>query len=151
MCGTLGGMGSKQPALGNGSLQWNASRWFGSLAGATLWLLAGGLAFLGISAPVAVTWLICFLAVNAVGLALWLRRDALRPYWAFQILLASATISAVVAIATLDVCNPRGGPVAAGWPAYLATGVFPALMGLLAIRERWSRKASGVAAGSKSG
>jgi hypothetical protein len=99
-------MTSNEPVKGAGCFQWSAGGWFGSQLGSTCWMLVGGV-WLAVLAPlIGVIWLVCFAVANAVGTALWLRRDRLRPYPAIQILFLVIAICGLLAVGTFDVLRP---------------------------------------------
>jgi hypothetical protein len=97
---------AKQPINGPGCFQWNAGGWFGGQIGSTLWMLVGGVPLAIYSATIGITWLTCFAVANAAGTCLWMSRDRLRPYPAYQLLLLIIAVSGLVALFTFDVLRP---------------------------------------------
>jgi hypothetical protein len=94
---------------GPGAFQWNAGGWFGSQVGGTAWLLSGV-----IQPPAPVpwlrgAWLAAFLLANAVGLALWWRRDRLAPFPATLALLATCGLAGTLALAATAAVAPPVG------------------------------------------
>src|SRR5215470_9138380 len=122
-------MPADSPMTSPGYFRWTAGGWFGSQIGGTSWLLVGA-AVLAPRAPVvAVIWLACYAAANAVGLGLWRRRTRVRPHTTFQVLLLACGISGLLAWLTLDVLRPKI-VVLVGWPrhGYRWLLIIPALM-----------------------
>ncbi len=151
-------MTPKVAMTGPGCFQWNKGGWIGSQVGSTCWLLVGA-AVLAVQAPIiAVIWLVCFSIVNAIGTWLWLRRDRVPPYSAFQVLLAILGIMGLLALVSFDVLRPDGaripmtgndslwtlsplirGDQRAGYQ-FFVVGV-PAMMAYTALMEHFARRA----------
>jgi hypothetical protein len=123
-----------------GAFQWSRGGWFGGQLGATLWLVLLGVALLARSQPVGIVLVVLGLVPNAVGLALWRRRDTLPPYPAVQILLAVCGVSAGLAL--LGVALAGLPPSSAGPPSAWLLLMYPGLMAFLHLRERAARRAS---------
>ena len=51
---------------------------------------------------------LCFTFANVVGTCLWRRRDRLRPYRAFQLLILALGVSGVLTMFSIDVLRPPG-------------------------------------------
>ncbi len=97
------------PRPGDGQLQWNAGAWFGGQFGCTAWLLPGAVLLAGQAPRLAMAWLGCWLVPNALGLALWLRRDRIRPYPAFLLLLTVAGLGSGIALLSVRLGAPAIG------------------------------------------
>jgi hypothetical protein len=130
-------------ASGAGAFQWNAGGWFGSQVGGTLWMLVGAAVLLPRAPAAALVWLGSFTAANALGLALWARRDRLRPYPALQLLLAALAVLSAGNMIVADLAGQLPSLAGGGgqWSnpraaAYGALLVFPALMLLFWLKER---------------
>lgn len=142
-------MATKTPMQGPGSFQWNAGAWFGGQLGGTAWMLAGAAALAPRAPTVAVAWAAGFVVANAVGAALWSRRDRLMPYPAIQAMLATCGVVGASALAFLHLLHP--GLVVDRRPWYgisddplAAPGLLlliAALMAWLHVMERAGRKA----------
>ena len=95
--------------LGQGHFQWTAGAWFGAQLGSTLYLVILG-ALMSLRSPgLGLLVVLCGLAPNLFGLALWKRRRELSPYSALQSLLcavAVATTIAVTCVTLLGVGHP---------------------------------------------
>jgi hypothetical protein len=99
-------MASRRPMPGPGCYQWNRAAWFGGQIGTTAWLLVGSAVLAREAREVAVVWLACFLAANAVGSSLWSRRRRLRPFPAIQIGFLVCGLSGVLALVSLHILRP---------------------------------------------
>ncbi len=95
---------------------WNAGGWFGSQLGGTLWMFISAGVLGPEHARSAVVVLVCGLASNVVGLALWGQRSRLDPYRALQILVATIVLFGFLATRWLDlhgefeILDPRVSP-----------------------------------------
>lgn len=150
-------MSTKDPRPGPGQFQWNAGGWFGGQLGCTLWILVGAATLVLESPGVAAWWALCFAAANAVGLAMWRRRDRLRPFPAIQGLIAACGLAGLLAVAALHAFGPDSAKLGVSWRdgrlvreavpggsllsiyAILLLGV-PAMMAWFAVMERAGRR-----------
>jgi hypothetical protein len=94
---------------GPGYFRWNTGGWFGSQFGGTAWMLVGAVVLARQAPDVAFIWLACFAIANAIGWALWRRRDQLRPYPAIQALIAMCGGIGVIALALKHLLRPGLG------------------------------------------
>ncbi len=86
-----------QGKIGRGAFQWNRGGWFGGQFGSTAWMIVLGIVLLTQSRP-AGAWVLLFAAgANAVGFALWNRRESVAPFPAIQILMATCGLCAAAA------------------------------------------------------
>lgn len=99
-------MVSNEAVAATGHFRWDAGGWFGSQLGGTAWMLVGAAVLAPRAADVAVVWLACFAAPNAIGCRLWRRRFRLGPYPATQALLLTCVMSGLLALAALHVMRP---------------------------------------------
>ena len=123
---------------GPGQFLWNLSGWFGGQIGATLWLILLGCLLLAQGELVGAVAVALGLLSNGVGLLLWRRRQTMSPYWALQVLLGVAGLSAAVSLAAISVAGSSFDASSAFW--YLLA--CPALMLALHLQERAARKAA---------
>ncbi|MBT8486822.1 MAG: hypothetical protein KJO43_14675 [Phycisphaerae bacterium] len=134
------------------ALTWSPGAWFGAQLGGSAWMfVAAGILFFD-TPWVGGVHLACFLAVNFVGLMLWRRRGRMGVYPAFQILLLTLLVGAVVAIGVTDFAGRlsrlwvTGRPdldawfAARRWAAYAPLLIIVALMGFFAWRHQSSRQ-----------
>ncbi|HXH02231.1 MAG TPA: hypothetical protein VNN09_02815 [Candidatus Competibacteraceae bacterium] len=77
-------MVTTQSRLGPGRFQWNTAGWFGSQLGSTVWLLGAALTMLPEHTEAGIVAFFCFFIPNIFGLMLYLRRNRIAPYAAFQ-------------------------------------------------------------------
>ena len=85
--------------VGRGQFQWNRGGWFGSIAGATIWLMLLGCLLMAHGRMVGVAALVLGLLPNGIGLFLWQRRNTMAPYPALQVVLGG---SGAVRVGCLD-------------------------------------------------
>ena len=124
--------------------QWSAGAWFGSLFGATIWMLLGAIyIFLFLSQQVGLVWLAGFLLCVAVIVYLWTQRTQTRAYVAYQVSLFVIAGVAFICILTAHVAghlprlvwNNPNAPLG----AYFAWLTYPFLMLRFYVRERSAR------------
>lgn len=113
------------PRQGPGRFQWNTWAWFGAQVGSTLWMLILGIMYCFKDLTIAGIVLGCFLAANAIGLGMWLRRDQLLPYPAIQVLILVIGLATAAIFITLDFF---GILVGFGTHPYLLLVLFPGLL-----------------------
>jgi hypothetical protein len=94
---------------GPGAFQWNGGGWFGSQIGGTAWLLTGVIQPPAPGPWLRLAWLGAFLGANAVGLALWWRRDRLLPFPAMLGLLATCGVAGALALVSTAAVAPAVG------------------------------------------
>jgi hypothetical protein len=124
------------------AFQWNAGTWLGAQLGGTGWLLGGALYMLLAAPEVSAIWFTGFVILNAIGWALWRRRDRLRAHTAVQLLFAAIGIVGVVAWTALLQLRPDI-PRRELWPTnYWPLAIIPAMMLWFAIREHLSQRAT---------
>jgi hypothetical protein len=105
-------MADKVPLTGPGSFRWNAGGWFGSQLGGTAWMLTGTVWLMLFAPWVGLIWLAGFILCNAVGAALWRRRDRVAPYPALAILLLTILVVGLLEISTIDLLrSPSLAPI----------------------------------------
>ena len=123
---------------GTGRIQWTTPGWFGAQIGGSCWLVVTGVMLLEKSTLAGALMLGCFFLPNLIGLTIWMKREAIDPYRAFQSLILVLLISSGVAIAGVDLLgfldqldprleNPR--------MLYLMLLVYPAVMILVRFRN----------------
>lgn len=131
------------PRKGTGAFQWNKWGWFGAQIGSSLWLLILAIAFLWISMPIALWWLLCFLIPNIISFTLWRRRDRLDPYVALQTSVAVLGVATFLALLGTDLSGiiPRIDPRYdhLGY-FYLLLLMFPWLMAMFYFQNRAGRR-----------
>lgn len=126
------------------AFSWNASGWFGSQLGCTLWLLILGSVLLSKDALAAWVCLASFAVLNAWGLHLWRRREQLRAYAGLQrFLLAASVLIALVVV----VVNARGasvppapGALVSTYLPYWVVAAAPVLMLVFFLLERAGKR-----------
>lgn len=129
------------PRPGLGSFQWNTGGWFGGQIGSTAWLVPGAVMLAPRAPGVAGVWLACCLAVNALGVALWRRRDRLRPFPAIQGLLMASGLAMLVAFGSLSLhASELRSAVGFGHRDWLALAGVPVLMAWFAVLDRAGRR-----------
>ena len=128
-----------------GPFAWSLGGWFGSQLGSTLWLGILGVLLLWQDAFAGLVTLACCAVANAVGWALWRRRERLNAYRSIQTLLATVGVCALVAIATLDLRGigplPGTGNVQPD-TMYLVLLFVPLVMAQLHLQMRLARRRS---------
>lgn len=119
-------------------MHWNAGGWFGGQLGATLWMLiAGGLtAFRDF--PTGLIVILLFIAVNSVGLALWVSRR-FSCYASTQMLIAISGVCGMATVYLLDRAGSwepiqTGGRISAFSSYWLIALVFGGLMLMFHLR-----------------
>ncbi len=78
-----------------GGFHWNAGGWFGSQFGMTAWILVTVIVLYPVDIKIAAIVLLLFVAPNAIGGWLWMRRAQLSPYKAVQVLVLIAGTSSI--------------------------------------------------------
>lgn len=133
-------MESKNAKGGRGAFHWNAGGWFGAQIGGTFWLLLAGALFLLQQDMIAgITLIICFLALNIVGVFMWYHRDGIAPYPAIQVLIAFIGGLSFIAITVLDIAGQLpSGTTGTEYTRWFL--IFPAVMLFFYLQERSSRK-----------
>lgn len=129
-------MAKKRPKPGPGHFQWNGGGWAGAQLGGSLWMLAVAVSLVQSAPGVALVWVLGFSAVNMIGLALWNRRDRIRPYPALQLLLLVLGISGLVGFGSLELMAPAVFD-GEGWSRqdWMALLVVPVIMTFFALLE----------------
>ena len=115
--------------------------WFGPQFGATAWLITGVLEF-GAAAPaVALAWVACFVAANAIGWWLWRRRRPGRLARDAQLLALDCAAFGLLALVILQAFAPPAvlarGELSAAYRIVLIGGL--GAMGLTEILHRLAR------------
>lgn len=143
-------MAEKRPRPGPGQFQWNGGGWAGVQLGGSLWMLGAAVSLARPAPVVASIWLIAFVAVNAIGLAIWARRDRIRPFPALQWFLLVLGIAGLAGFGSMELMAPEVFEGSArshhSWRVLL---ILPVLMGAFALMERGARAASRDASGSR--
>lgn len=142
---------------GPGAFQWSQGAWFGSQIGGTAWLLTGAVQSPGPVPGLRFVWIGAFLLVNAIGLALWWRRDRLAPFPALLVLLASCALAATLALGVTAWYAPPVGvhnvimsqgealrALAGFWALLLLLGGFFVAMERAALRQRHTAHFAGM-------
>jgi hypothetical protein len=134
-------MPSKIARPGAGHFQWNPGGHFGAQLGGTLWLLS--LAWFAPLAPeVTALGVGLFVAANAVGFALWSRRDRIAPYLGMQLLILTCGVAGLAAFLGIVTLRPElAGRVLKSPRDWLPLAVFPALMVAFHLMETSGRRA----------
>lgn len=121
-----------------GAFHWNRAGWFGGQIGATLWLVLTGVLLLAVGRSEGAVVVALGLLPNALGCVLWLRRRALNPFPALQLLIGVAGLSALAALLYLRQAGVAGESSA---PADLRVLlVYPAVMTMFFVQERAARR-----------
>ena len=126
----IGEVTPREPVVGKGRFQWNAGGWFGSVIGASLWMLVCSFVLWPHSAKLGVIWLTGFLAINFAGIGLYACRFRLKPYPAIQWLMLVCAVASFGAWTALVILRPDLLPRlhATAWGGYLALLIIPGLM-----------------------
>ncbi len=129
----------RSPRTGTGRFQWNAGGWFGAQLGSTLWLAILGTILLRSAPREGVILLLCFLLPNAIGAALWMRRDRVPPFAGILALVGAAGAAALVGA---FVTQRPGLDLRDDWrvPPSLVLGLFGGLLVFFFVLERSARR-----------
>jgi hypothetical protein len=95
------------PKQGAGRLKWNAG-WFGVQVGSSCWLLIAGVGAAKQFPELAALMIGCFLVPNIFGTVLWLKRDRIEPYAAYQALLLVLLVATAAALLGADYLGVLG-------------------------------------------
>ncbi|MBK7878088.1 MAG: hypothetical protein IPJ77_20710 [Planctomycetes bacterium] len=128
------------------AFRWNASAWFGTQVGSTLWMLPLALLLFPRDAAVAGAVLAGFLLLNGWGLVLWRAREHRTAHAGFQLFLAAAAVSFALVVFLVNARGlstaPNGGELTSTWVPWWVLAVAPAMMLVFYARERAARRAS---------
>lgn len=118
--------------------QWNAGGWFGGQFGCTAWLLPASALTAPRSPIVGLVGLGCFVAANALGVAIWRRRDRIAPYPAYQALLLTCCVFGVAFLTVLHLLSP-GLDIEGLGGAHMEDDprMIPVLIGITAALSGW--------------
>ena len=113
-------------------MHWNAGGWFGGQFGATIWILIAGVLTAARDLATGMIVVILFVAVNVVGLALWMSRK-LSCYASTQVLIGFSGICSLSTVYVLDRANvwgqiQTGGEISALSTYWIIGLVFSGLM-----------------------
>lgn len=84
---------------------WNAGAWFGTQLGCTLWILLLGIAVIPRDLATGLACIATFIALTAVGIVLYRRRERSSPLAAIQAFLACVTVGTALVVV---LANARG-------------------------------------------
>ena len=100
---------NKMARQGSGGLQWNAGAWFGTLSGATCWMLAWPIVcYVKTHSLVPLLSMLPACAAIIIGLILWSRRESLSPHPAMQFMIGSIGVATLLFLLILDLTGHLG-------------------------------------------
>jgi hypothetical protein len=120
-----------QGKVGYEAFRWNAAAWFGGGIGASVWmLLTGVLSIAANNATVGYISLACFLTISSVTLTLWICRQKVNAFLAYQILFGILGILVAVMLATIQFGANQELQTKLSWSpwAWALLAIFPALI-----------------------
>jgi hypothetical protein len=125
-------------------LQWNLGGWLGAQIGGTAWILIAGMLSFRADVATAVAVIAIFVLGNAIGLAIWRRKDSLSPHAGIQILLAVLGVCGLAAVFVMERSGiydsiQIGAAVSARWTSGIIVSVVVALMLMFYVRFRRKR------------
>jgi len=133
-------MKPQKTSLKSRAFQWSFNGWLGGQIGGICWLLLLGILLLfhkDITAGI--SFIVCFLLLNAIGAFLWHRRDKIAPYPATQTFIALVGGLSALTITLVDWAGyfPHGAN-ASDYTKWLL--IVPVLMVVFHFQERSSNK-----------
>jgi hypothetical protein len=98
-----GSVHMKKAKEGADGLQWSAGTWFGSLSGATMWMLAWPVVcYMKTHSLVPFLAMLPVCAAIVIGVVLWARRARLLPHPAMQLMVGSLGFATLLFLLILD-------------------------------------------------